>query len=79
MRYYLTAGLVVLSSLNISACGKFGLPDHSQDYVKNSQEISPLVVPPNQPSIKKEVYYRVPNLPVHHTERVTSVVPPTLK
>ena len=78
MRYSVVAGLILLTSLSMTACARLGFANHSHDYVKNSQQISPLVVPPTV-KLKKDTYYRVPNTRVSLKQKAVSVVPPTLK
>jgi len=78
MRYLATC-LIVLTSVCVSACAKSGLGEHNQGYVTKSQQVSPVIVPNNVPSINKDTYYVVPSIPVSDSTRTVSTLPPTLE
>ena len=68
---------VMMAAILISACAKSSMSD-TQYYLKNSQQISPIVVPSGVPAIKQATYYPIPNT-VHHGDKPLSLVPPTMK
>lgn len=70
--------VLILSTLFMAACAKLGLGGHDRDYIRKSQQVSPVVVPHGVPNIKKDIYYPVPNAKYHASTPAVSVVPPTL-
>ena len=75
MRYL---GFVLLSAVGVclSGCSMFG--HHSNDYLKSSQNESPLIVPKSVPPIKQQPYYVIPKISRSVAAKPISEVPPTL-
>ncbi len=69
---------VFLMGVFLSACSTLGMKNHSNDYVKNSQEISPIMIPANASLIKKKTYYVIPSVQSAVGSHSVSLKPPTL-
>ena len=55
-----------------------GCVNHTNDYLKKSNQISTLVVPSDVPALKQETYYPIPKTVSSTADKPISLIPPTL-
>lgn len=75
MRYIKFFPIIILAFL-FSACSGKGPGMHSDDYIKQSQSVRPIVVPAGVTSPMQKAYYRVPALSRQAENAPMSLLPP---
>ena len=75
MRFLKFILLILLASV-LSACSSVGAGVRSDDYIKQSHAVHPIVVPAGAVPPKQKPYYRVPPVPVQAMNAPGSLVPP---
>lgn len=66
--------VVMLLCLTVAACSHT-----NNDYLKNSNEISPLVIPSHVPAIQQKDYYPIPKSSYSKTATQPDLTPPTMR
>lgn len=72
--HFVAVSITILGSVFLSSCA-----NHSNEYLKNGQQVNGVVVPPGIPMIQQETYYPAPNNAHSITHTPVSLVPPTLQ
>jgi len=73
LRFY----LIILLTLVLCACSSAGA--QSDDYIKQSQAVHPIVVPAGAIRPMQKPYYRIPRVPAQVSNGPMSLVPPGSK
>jgi len=78
MRFLKFVPLLLLAVL-VSACSTTGSGVHSDDYIKQSQSVHPMLIPAGVAMPKQKPYYRVPAVAVRSGNASPSLLPPGSK